>query len=153
MPQCYYPMCVNNSALYPNQTASGVCPSNTITTCISETNTTLNAGGSISNVQVTNDQVQSCISGKTEPSSTPAPVATIAVSWGSATRIPATATPLPTVAGGYTPTPGSTFTPTPGTTTTAPTVVAGSYTPTPIPTTNPYSPSPSQSKGGFCIIL
>jgi hypothetical protein len=152
MPQCYYPMCVNNSAMYPNQSASGVCPSNTITTCISETNTTLNAGGSISNVQVTNDQVQSCISSNSAPSGTPAPAATIAVSSG--TSIPGTATPIPTVAGGYTPTPttstGSTSTSTPTPT------IAGAYTPTPIPTAGPYSPSPSPSSSqskGFCVIL
>lgn len=128
-PQCYYPMCNTNLSLQPNKAASAVCPSNTITQCITNTTNNLNAGGNISNVQVQNNAVQNCAASASEGSPAVKTNATPVSSVGAAT--PVVSTPATPAAA-------------------TPAFPATASAPTPALT--PAS-TPAPEKGGLCIIL
>jgi hypothetical protein len=133
-PQCYYPMCNTNLSLQPNKAASAVCPSNTITQCITNTTNNLNAGGSISNVQLQNNAVQNCAASASGGSPAAKTNATPVSSVGGATpAVPAPATP-------------AAATPVSNTGGSTPAVPATASAPTPAST-------PAPEKGGLCIIL
>jgi len=138
--QCYYPMCYANTAFQPKAVLT--CPSNVITTCITNTTNNLNAGGSISNVQVQNNAVQNCTGSSSTSSPSPAPANSTPISspGGASTTgaLPATPAPATTPSPATTPAPATTPSP------------ANASAPTPAST--PAS-TPAPEKGGLCIIL
>jgi hypothetical protein len=136
-PQCYYPMCNTNLSLQPNKAASAVCPSNTITQCITNTTNNLNAGGNISNVELKNNAVQNCAASSTSGASAKAESTPVSSKGGAS---PATPAATPAAA------PAAT---TPATTPAAAAPAAAPAAKSP----SPAAPSPAPEQGGLCIIL
>jgi len=131
-PQCYYPMCNTNLSLQPNKAASAVCPSNTITQCITNTTNNLNAGGNISNVQVQNNAVQNCAASSTSGASAKAESTPVSSKGAAAPELPTPAAKSPA------PAPAS------------PAAPAAPAAPAPAA---PAPAAPAPEKGGGCIIL